>query len=62
MKEFNLRPHDSVMIGDQLSDVYAGIKSGFKLNFLVSSKNVFFNDKKFLVIKNIDEIKKFLQN
>ena len=63
LKEFNLRPHDSVMIGDQLSDVYAGIKSGFKLNFLVSrKKTVFFNDKKFLVIKNIDEIKKFLQN
>lgn len=61
LKEFNLRPHDSVMIGDQLSDVYAGIKSGFKLNFLVSrKKNIIFNDGRILVIKNVDEIRNFL--
>ena len=63
LKEFNLRPQDSVMIGDQLSDVYTGIKSRFKINFLVSKKkNVSFNNKKFVVIKNINEIKNFLQN
>ena len=51
------------MIGDQLSDVYTGIKSRFKINFLVSKKkNVSFNNKKFVVIKNINEIKNFLQN
>lgn len=61
LKEFNLSSNDSVMIGDKLSDVNAGINSGFKKNFLVTYKNnIYLKNPKILCVKQIKEIKNFI--
>lgn len=61
INEFKLNPKSSIMIGDKLSDVLAGINSGFKRNFLVSNKKIKdLKDPRVFQIKNVLEIKKFL--
>ena len=38
-KEFDLSLKDSILVGDKLSDIQAGINSGIKNNFLFSNQS-----------------------
>ena len=61
LKEFNLKSFNSTMIGDKIIDVEAGINSGFKKNFLISSKKrINVKNPKVLVLKSVKEIKDYL--
>jgi len=57
-KEFNIDLNKSIMLGDKVSDVQAGINAGCKINVLISNdENIQFDCLKIKKIKDILKLK-----
>jgi D-glycero-D-manno-heptose 1,7-bisphosphate phosphatase len=59
-KEFNINLKKSILIGDQKSDIEAGLNSGIVNNFLLRKKDKI--KKNYIEIKSLNSIKKVLFN
>lgn len=57
IKEFNIDPVNSVLIGDKLSDIQAGISADIKTNILLSMHDSFHREANmsFITVKSLNE-------
>ena len=53
-EEFNIDLENSVLIGDNLSDIQAGINAGIKKNILISDE-IYDSKNRFLTVKDLSE-------
>ena len=58
IKEYNIDPEKSILIGDKISDVISGIKAGVKNNFLYQGEAT--NSNEYKSITNFKEAIKHL--
>ena len=54
-KEFDLSLKDSILVGDKLSDIQAGINSGIKNNFLFSNNHNEKENSQYKVVRDFSE-------
>ena len=59
-EDFNLDMNSSILIGDKVSDVDAGINANVKTNILLNQKNNKYDDSKFITINKLREAIQFL--
>lgn len=58
IKEYDINPEKSILIGDKITDVICGINAGIKINFLYKGEII--NTHKYKSITNLKEAIKYL--